>query len=197
MKFSKLAAAFQLRKHCVKHMLLAALLSNGVAFAQDFDIKFPADLSNRDGSTVDGADTNASTHNSKPAQPVVNELLTPLDPVAPKIDDPLMQEGSPIPDVLTPAAVEKKNANTAAAKAAVVLSTKELLEAGKKFEANQEFGRALSSYEEAIKIFRQSKNGPVDAAQTEVVQHYTALLRKLNNAQKASNLEKEFGITQP
>jgi hypothetical protein len=183
-----------LRRHGFKSALFVLLMNSSFALAQDFDIKFPADLSGHDGSTTGGAAAN-STPRSTPTAP--NELLTPSDPVTSSVIDPLMQEGSPIPDVLTPATLEKKNASASAAKAAVVLSATELFDAAKKYEANQEFGRALSSYEDAIKLFRSSKKDSGAALQNQVALKYAALLKKLNNPQKAALIEKEFNVSQP
>jgi CCR4-NOT transcriptional regulation complex NOT5 subunit len=178
-------------RHYFVPVLVILFMTSSFAVAEDFDIKFPADLKLNDGDTANGADVNSRTQ-SRAAAP--NELLTPLDPVSTSVVDPLMQEGSPIPDVITPATLEKKKASASAAKAAVVLSATELFDAAKKYETNQEFGRALSSYEDAIKIFRSSRKNFDSALQSQVAQKYAALLKKLNNPQKAALVEKEFGV---
>ena len=168
-------------------------LCSGFAHAQDFDIKFPADLSGHDGSTVGGAETNSSP---RPRSTMPNELMLPAEPVSTPSTDPLMEEGSPIPDVLNAAAPEKKGAGIAG-KPATVASASELFDAGKKFEDNQEFGRALSSYEDAVKLFRTSRKDAGSSLPAQVAQKYAALLKKLNNPQKAANIEKEFAAAQP
>lgn len=182
-----------LKRHYLKSVLFVLVMNSSFAVAQDFDIKFPADLSTHDGSTTGGAEATAGTRTNSTAP---NELLTPSDPISTPVVDPLMQEGSPIPDVLIPATLERKNASAGAAKAAVVLSATELFDAAKKYEANQELGRALSSYEDAIKLFRSSKNATDASLQSQVALKYAALLKKLNNPQKAALIEKEFGVPQ-
>jgi len=167
-------------------------MNSSFATAQDFDIKFPADLSTPEGSTAGGADANSGTRSNAT---VPNELLTPQDPVSSPVIDPSMQEGSPIPDVINPAVPEKKSAS--AVKAATVASATELFDAAKKYEVNQEFGRALTSYEDAIRLFRASRHDSDASLQNQVALRYAAVLRKLNNPQKAALIEKEFGASQP
>jgi len=169
-------------------------MNSSFAIAQDFDIKFPADLSTHDGSTAGGADANSAARSNAAGS---SELLTPPDPVSAPSIDPLMQEGSPIPDVINVITPEKKNANASTAKAAAVASASELFEAAKKYEENQEFGRALTSYEDAIKLFRASRNDSGASLQNKVALRYAALLKKLNNPQKAALIEKEFRTAQP
>jgi hypothetical protein len=168
-------------------------INNNCAYAQDFDIKFPADLSSHDGGTAGGADNSLGGR----GKAVPSDLLPQIDPVSPPPVDPMMEEGSPIPDVVTVTTPEKKSANTGSAKVAAVASATELFEGAKKHETNQEFGKALSSYEEAIKLFRSSRNDSAAALQNLVAQKYAALLKKLNNPQKAALIEKEFGASQP